>query len=122
MKTKNIICSIVTLGLLTGLTACMTEREEKEEHKAKEAKLESQAKISRADAEKTALMKAPGGTIKEGELEKEKGKLIWSFDIALPGTADIKEVQVDAISGEVVSVETETPKKEAKEKKEKEKD
>jgi uncharacterized membrane protein YkoI len=119
MKKKNIICSLLCLGLLTGLNACMTEREEKEEHKEKEARLESQAKISRADAEKTALTKAPGGTIKEGELEKEKGKLIWSFDITIPGSADIKEVQVDAISGEVVSVETETPKKEAKEKKEK---
>src|SRR5438128_2746885 len=91
MKTRNIIYSIITLGLLTGLTACMTEREEKEEHKAKEAKLEAQAKVSKADAEKTALAKVPGGTIKEGELEKEKGKLIWSFDIATPGTKDITE-------------------------------
>src|SRR5438093_6344410 len=78
MKIKRFICSMVILGVLTGLTGCMTEREEKEEHKEKEAKLESQAKISKADAEKIALGKVPGGTIKEGELEKEKGKLIWS--------------------------------------------
>jgi uncharacterized membrane protein YkoI len=119
MKIKNIIWSLVTIGLLSGLTACMTEREEKAEHKEKEAKLEAQAKVSKADAEKIALAKAPGGTIKEGELEKEKGKLIWSFDISIPGSANIKEVQVDAITGEVVSVEAETPSKEAKEKKEK---
>ena len=115
MKTKKIVSWMSTLALLMGLTACMTERGEQE----KEAKLESQAKISKTEAEKIALGKVPGGTIKEGELEKEKGKLIWSFDIATPGTPDIKEVQVDAVSGEVVSVETETPKKEAKEKKEK---
>ena len=119
MKMKNIICSIVAVGLLAGLTACQTEREEKEEHEGKHAKLEAQAKVSKADAEKTALNRVPGGTIKEGELEKEKGKLIWSFDISIPGSTDIKEVQVDAITGEVVSVETETAAQEAKEKKEK---
>src|SRR5207237_10899391 len=122
----NIIGTLSTAGLLTGLTACMTEREEKEEHEgkkaehhAKEAKLEAQAKVSRADAEKAALAKAPGGTIKEGELEKEKGKLIWSFDISMPGTSDIKEVHVDAMTGVVISEETESAAKEAKEKKEK---
>jgi uncharacterized membrane protein YkoI len=119
MKIKKIICSMVTLGVLTGLTGCITEREEKEEHKEKEAKLEAQAKISKADAEKIALGKVPGGAIKEGELEKEKGKLIWSFDVATPGTKDITEVHVDAISGQVISTEKETPAAEKKEKKEK---
>src|SRR2546425_121767 len=83
MKTNDIICLILTLGLIAGgLTACVTEKE----HEGKEAMLEAQAKITKAEAEKIALAKAPGGTIKEGELEKEKGKLIWSFDIAMPGT------------------------------------
>jgi uncharacterized membrane protein YkoI len=118
MKSKNVVHSILVLGLAAGLTGCMTEREEKE-YKEKEAKLEAQAKISRAEAEKIALAKAPGGTIKEGEIENEKGKLIWSFDITIPGTKDIKEVNVDASTGEVISVETETPAKEAKEAKEK---
>ena len=81
-----------------------------------QAKLESQAKISKADAEKTALSKVPGGTIKDGELEKEKGKLIWSFDIATPGSANITEVAVDAITGAVVAVDVETPADQAKEK------
>ncbi len=52
---------------------------------------------------------APGGTIRESELEHEHGKLVWSFDIATPWTTDITEVQVDAVTGEIVSVETETP-------------
>lgn len=102
-------------GILAGcLTGCVSEEK-------KEAKLQAEAKVSRADAEKAALEKVPGGTIKEGELEKEKGKLIWSFDISIPGSKDIKEVQVDAITGQVISVETETAAAEAKEKK-KEKD
>src|SRR5690349_13228847 len=123
MKWRNIVCSIITVSALAGLTACETEREEKEEHEGKQAKLEAQAKVSKEQAEKTALAKVPGGTIKEGELEKEHGKLIWSFDISTPNSTDIKEVQVDAITGEVVSVKTETAAAEAKEKKkEKEED
>ena len=101
--------SVVAAGLLVGLTACVSES-------AKQAELESQAKVSKADASRTALGKAPGGTIKEAEIEKEKGKLVWSFDIATPGTSDITEVNVDAMTGDVVSVETEKAEKEAKEK------
>jgi uncharacterized membrane protein YkoI len=61
----------------------------------------------------------PGGTIKEGELEKEHGKLIWSFDIATPGTQDITEVHVDAVTGQVVNLEKETPADQQKESREK---
>jgi uncharacterized membrane protein YkoI len=110
MKIKTAVCSLLTVGLLAGaLTACVTEKEHEE-------KLEAQAKVSKADAEKTALGRVPNGTIKEGELEKEKGKLIWSFDIATPGSKDITEVAVNAITGEVVSVDKETPEDQAKEK------
>ena len=46
--------------------------------------------------------------MKESELEKEHGRLVWSFDIAMPGTNVVTEVQVDAMTGEIVSVEKET--------------
>ena len=75
----------------------------------------AEAKVSQADAGKTALAKVPSGTIKEAELEKEKGKLVWSFDITTPDTKDITEVNVDAITGDVVSVEKESAESEAKE-------
>jgi uncharacterized membrane protein YkoI len=113
MKITNVRALIVTVGLVVGgLTACVTEKEQA-------AKLESQATVTRAEAEKIALAKVPGGTIKEGELEKEKGKVIWSFDIATAGSKDVTEVQVDAKTGAVVSVEKETPADQAKETKEK---
>src|SRR5258705_11916174 len=112
MKKKHIICSIMAVGLLAGgLTGCMTEKHSK-------ASLEAEARVSKADAEKTALAQVPGGTIKEGELEKEKGKLIWSFDISTPGTKDITEVQVDAINGGIVSKVIESASEQEKEKKE----
>jgi len=84
-------------------------------------KLKSEAKITEADARAIALSKVPDGTIKEAELEREHGKLIWSFDVARPGTKDITEVNVDAKSGVIVAVDVETPKAQAKEKDEDEK-
>src|SRR5262249_15617320 len=111
MNVKNWFLSALTGSLLIlGLSGCATEE-------TREAKLQAEAKVSKADAEKTALARVPGGTIKEGELEKEHGKLIWSFDIATPGTTDIKEVQVDAITGAIVLIKTESAAQEAKEKK-----
>jgi uncharacterized membrane protein YkoI len=112
MKVKNIL-GIAVAGLLVGagLTNVVAG-----EHKDKEAKLAAETKVSKADAEKVALAKVPGGTVKDGELEKEDGKVIWSFDITTPDSNDITEVAVDANTGEVVSVAKETPEDQAKEK------
>jgi uncharacterized membrane protein YkoI len=54
-------------------------------------------------------------TIKSEELEREQGRLIWSFDNATNGTKDIIVVQVGAKDGKVVSVQTESPRDQAKE-------
>ena len=80
--------------------------------------LQAQAKISESDARQTALAKVPNGTIKEAELEKEHGKLQWSFDVTTPGTKNITEVNVNAITGEIISVDIETPEDQAREKNE----
>jgi uncharacterized membrane protein YkoI len=71
----------------------------------------TQPAVSMAAAKKTALAKVDGGTIKSSELEKEKGKLIYSFDIVAPDK-QIVEVNVDAQTGEVVAVEHESAEKE----------
>lgn len=106
MKNKLIVAGLLAGTLVAA--GCATEKDD-------QAALQAQAKITKDQAQQTALTKAPGGTIKEGELEKEHGKLIWSFDIAMPGTPNITEVGVDAITGEVVSVDTETPEQQKKE-------
>jgi uncharacterized membrane protein YkoI len=111
MKATKLITSLLTATLLAGAFTSSALAKDKDE-----AKLEAEAKVSKADAEKTALAKVPGGTVKESELEKEKGKLIWSCDISTPDSKDITEVAVDATTGEVVSVEKETPADQAKEK------
>jgi hypothetical protein len=74
----------------------------------------SKPKLTRAQAEKIALAKAPG-TIQSAELENEKGKLVWSFDIKT-GKTDITEILVNANDGSIVAVQHETPAKEAAEK------
>jgi len=112
MNIKTIVCAALTASLLTG---CVCEKCEKGECHNRQAHLLAAAKVSKHDAEKTALAKAPNGTIKEAELEKEHGKLIWSFDIATPDSKDITEVNVDAVTGEVVAVQKESAESEAKE-------
>jgi uncharacterized membrane protein YkoI len=73
------------------------------------------AAITQEKAAKIALARVPGGHIEEAELEKEHRRLVWSFDISAPGSDNIREVQVDANTGQVVAEETETPRDEAKE-------
>ena len=106
MKIKLTVISAFAAALLAG---CATEEMDSE------TTLQAQAKISKETAEQTALAKVPGGTIKEAEIEKEHGKLIWSFDITTPGSKDVTEVNIDAMTGDVVSVEKESSEKEAKE-------
>jgi uncharacterized membrane protein YkoI len=101
-------------------------------HRAKKAKteteespaaLQKEAKISEATARATALKEVPNGSVKKYELERENGKLIYSYDISVPGKTGIEEVAVNAIDGTIVAHEHETPKMErseaAKEAKEK---
>jgi uncharacterized membrane protein YkoI len=107
MKNKLTIINLAAIIIALGVAGCASEQQE-------QAEMQSQAKITKEQAQQTALAKAPGGTIKEGELENEKGKLIWSFDIA--GSPGVTEVNVDAITGEVVGVEDESSGKESKEK------
>ncbi|MGI9088835.1 MAG: PepSY domain-containing protein [Chthoniobacterales bacterium] len=78
-------------------------------------KLLKAAKITQADAQKTALAKVPNGTVKSAELENEGGALVWSFDINKPNSKDIAEVLVDAKTGKIVKMENENPKQQANE-------
>lgn len=74
------------------------------------------AKISALAATTAALARVPNGKVEKAEIEEEKGKLIYSFDIKVAGKSGTEEVAVDAITGKVLSVEHESPKQEAKEK------
>ncbi len=53
--------------------------------------------------------------ISSGEIEEEDGKLVFSFDIKVPGKSGTEEVLVDAKTGAIVSVEHESAADEARE-------
>jgi uncharacterized membrane protein YkoI len=110
MNTKQRILSVAAAISLAGL-ATSTYAASKET----QAQLQAEAKVSRSEAEKTALAEVPHGTIKDGEIEREHGALVWSFDIARPHSKNITEVQVDANSGAIARTHVETPVDQAKE-------
>jgi len=111
------IAAALAAGLLAlGLSAQASAQTTAPKKSKIPAALKSQAKISIEDARAAALKKVPG-VIKEEELEKEHGKLVYSFDIQVTGQKDITEVQVSAIDGSIVSVEKEDAASEANEKK-----
>jgi len=86
--------------------------------KMKEEKpgLLQRAKITPAAATTSARTKIPKGKVVSAEIEEENGKLLYSFDIKTVGKTGIDEVNVDAMTGEILSVQHETPKDEAREK------
>ena len=109
MKTK-VIRLALSLALVAGIGLSVAVAAT-ESHGA----IEAQVKITREEATKTALAKVPKGRIKAAELEKEHGRLIWSFDISMPKSTKITEIQVDANTGKIVSTQVETLADQAKE-------
>ena len=84
-----------------------------QQSKASQAAVSKEAKITMEQAQKNALAKE-AGKIQSKEIEREKGRLIYSFDIKM---ADgIHEVNIDAKTGEVVEDTVESAAAEAKEK------
>jgi hypothetical protein len=86
------------------------------------ADLAKQAKISLETARHTALAKVPHGEVRSVELEKEGGKLIYSFDLVVPGKSGVEEVAVSAITGKVVGKHHETARDERREKEQEKKE
>jgi len=77
--------------------------------------LAKQAKITEATARATATRRVPNGQIKEVELEREHGHLQYSYDVVVPGKTGVTEVSVDAVTGKVLNVHTESVEDESKE-------
>ncbi len=85
---------------------------------SEQAKLQKEAKISMDEAKEIALKHVhKDSKIESSELEREHGKLIYSFDIREPHRKDVTEVNVNAIDGKIVAIGHENAKSEAAEKK-----
>src|SRR2546426_10674661 len=119
---KNFALVVFVSALLTGGSLLMVQpaAAQKESEQAREAKLARLAKITKEQAQEIALKRAPGN-VESAELEREHGKLVYSFDIRnAKGTID--EVQVSAITGRIVRVEHENKKQEKAEKRKEKKE
>ena len=108
MKTLN----LATLALLA--VAATSAGAQATTHKKVEtqAQLQKEAKMTMADARTMAMKTVPNATIQAGEIEREGGKLIYSFDMKVPGKSGIDEVNIDAMTSKLVSHQHETPKDE----------
>ena len=73
------------------------------------------AKITEAAAAETAQKRVPKATIASVELERENGRLIYSYDMTTKGKPGVDEVNVDAVTGKIISVAHESPVTEKKE-------
>ena len=80
-----------------------------------QAQLQKEAKVTLKAATAAAMGAVKGGKVATHELEREKGKLIYSFDMKVAGKTGIDEVAVDAMTGAVLEVTHESPADEAKE-------
>ena len=76
----------------------------------------ARAKVTADAAIATAKAAVPKGTMASAEIEEENGKLLYSFDFKTNGKTGIDEVNVDALTGKLLSVDHESPAAEAKEK------
>lgn len=133
MRTNGIITAVALAGLVLAAGCKKAENEAAETAKPVVAavppgttvtaaipteapdSLKALARISVDSAAKLAMAHVPGGAIEKAELEREKGGLIWSFDIRVTGQEGITEVNVNAVTGAVSPVEHENAASERRE-------
>lgn len=109
MTIRFFIACALTTGVATGAGAQSSYKKNAPDSLVK------QAKVAESDAAATASARVPKGVIQSVELEKEKGKLIYSYDIKTAGKSGIDEVNVDATTGKIIAFVHESPAAERKE-------
>ncbi|MGE3155029.1 MAG: PepSY domain-containing protein [Nitrospiraceae bacterium] len=94
---------VAGLVLAMGGTAFADKKGEKGGKQKSKIEMAETAKVTIDQAVKTASEKVPGKVI-EAELEKKHGKTVWEVEI-MTDDKMIKEIHIDADSGEVIDVE-----------------
>lgn len=106
----KLVLTVIMFAGIFGVSSINTFAQDKDDKDEKEEKVDpklaKEAKLTMEQAREIAL-KARPGKIEEEELEKEKGRLIYSFDIR-DAQGILFEVEVDAKTGEVVSNKEDT--------------
>ncbi len=108
--------AVIAAFMLVGGTSTATAQASPLKVSEEKPGMLKQAKVTPEAALATAQAKVPGGTLKESEIEKEDGKLVFVFSFTQKGKKGEDEVLVDAMTGALVKTEHESPAQEAKEK------
>ena len=113
---SNSIVRCLALGALMLVPAMAVAQQGMPVIKETKPGLKARATLSADSAVAIALRTGPqGSTIRAGELEEEKGLLIYSFDLSVPGKSGIQEIGIDARTGKVVENSYESEADEAAE-------
>jgi uncharacterized membrane protein YkoI len=104
--------SLVALAIATSAAAAGAQQPGHHAKVETQAQLEKEARMTMPQARALASKTVPGATIQAGEIERENGKLIYSFDMKTKGKTGIDEVNIDAMTGTVIGNQHETPKAE----------
>ena len=88
MKPKDFLRSVILIVALSAFGISSGVASDKNEAK-------HSSKITKARAERIALTKVPGGSIRSAELETARGQRFWAVYIAKPGSKNAKEIRVD---------------------------
>lgn len=72
--------------------------------------------LPETQARAAALAEVPGARVRSQELEREQGTWVYSYDLEVAGREGVEEILIDAVTGEVVAREHETPEQERLEK------
>lgn len=105
----------VTLAATAGAQATQGTRGAQQPKTDIPASLAKEAKISLDSARSIATHRVANATIASQELEREHGRLIYSFDMQVAGKPGVEEVNVNALNGKIVGVSHEGPAAEKKE-------
>jgi len=108
MKPKDFLRSVILIIALSvfGISSGVTSDKNDTKHSGK---------ITKARAERIALTKVPGGSIRSAELGTARGQRFWSVYIVKPGSKNAKEIRVNATTGQILAVQTERPEDQAEE-------
>jgi uncharacterized membrane protein YkoI len=115
MNTRTLIATFAAIAI-TSIAAGAQQQPAPKYKRDLPANLVKEAKITEDVAAATALKAVPSGKIDKMELEKEDGKLLYSYDIKVAGKTGVEEVHVDAMTGALLSNEHESPADEKAEK------
>ena len=111
MRNRSLMLAVLALCAAASTTSGAQAAKKKET----QAELQKEAKMTMKDARVMAEKTVPGATVQAGEIEREGGKLIYSFDMKVAGKSGIEEVNIDAMTGKLISKQHESPADEKKE-------